>query len=110
MRALIKQSVSGTEPAALCNLRHVNLTTAMYDRGCAHFINKKLRIRKTVCGGVWVAQLVKRPTTDFSSGHDPRVMGPSATLDSVLSVEPAWDSLSLPSAAPPPLSLNINKL
>ena len=42
-----------------------------------------------------MAQLVERPTLDFSSGHDPRVVGSSPTLDSTLSMEPSWDSFSL---------------
>ena len=42
-------------------------------------------------------------SNDFSSGHDPRVMGSSPTLGSVLSLKPAKDSLS--SSAPLPLSL-----
>ena len=47
--------------------------------------------------GAWVAQLVKCLTVDFGSGHDPRVVGWSPVLGSVLGVDPAWDSLS-PSA------------
>ena len=43
-----------------------------------------------------MAQLVECLTLDFGSGHDPRVMGSSPTLGSVLSVEPASDSLSPP--------------
>ena len=45
--------------------------------------------------GTWVAQWVERPTLDFDSGHDPRVMGSSPLLGSALSVDPAWDSLFL---------------
>ena len=26
-------------------------------------------------GGAWVTRLVERPTLDFSSGHDPRIVG-----------------------------------
>ena len=37
----------------------------------------------------WVAQLVKRPIPDFSSGHDLRVLRSSPTLGSVLGLEPA---------------------
>jgi len=33
-------------------------------------MNKKIN----VCRGTWVAQSVKHPTLDFSSGHDLRVM------------------------------------
>ena len=39
--------------------------------------------------GAWVAQAVKCETLDFSSGHDPRVMGWSTVLGSVPSVGPA---------------------
>ena len=39
--------------------------------------------------GTWVAQWVERLTLDFGSGHDPRVIGSSPTLGSVLSMEPA---------------------
>ena len=50
----------------------------------------------------WVAQSVEHPTLNFSSGHGPRVMGLSSTSASSLSMEPAWDSLSL-SLCPSPL-------
>ena len=36
-----------------------------------------------------MAQSVERPTLDFGSGHDLRVVGLSPTLGSVLSMEPA---------------------
>ena len=39
--------------------------------------------------GAWVAQSVEHLTLDFGSVHDPRVMGSSPKLGSVLSVEPA---------------------
>ena len=59
-----------------------------------------------------MAQSVERLTLDFSSGHDPRVLGSSPMSGSVLSVEPTWDSLSLflslslsPPSLSPPLSL-----
>ena len=38
--------------------------------------------------GHLVAQFVEQPTLDFSSGHDPRVVGSSPTLASVLSMDP----------------------
>ena len=44
--------------------------------------------QKSSSGGVWVAQSVKHPTLDLSSGHDPRVRRSSPALGSVLSVEP----------------------
>ena len=39
--------------------------------------------------GAWEAQLVELPTLDFSSGHDPRVVGSSPVSGSVLGMEPA---------------------
>ena len=39
--------------------------------------------------GTWVAQSVERPTLDFGSGHDPRVVGSSPASGSVLSMKPA---------------------
>ena len=44
--------------------------------------------------GTWVAQWVK--ASAFSSGHDPRVLGSSPVLGSLLSREPASPSLCLP--------------
>ena len=62
-----------------------------------------------VCfGGTWVAQSVEHPTLDFDSGHDPRVMGSSPALGPVLSMEPAWDSLSLSLCPLPPLVLTLS--
>ena len=62
-----------------------------------------------------MAQLVKRPTLDFGSGHDLMVgeFKPCVRLCAD-SVEPAWDSLS-PSLCPSTahslsLSLKVNKL
>ena len=46
------------------------------------------------------AQLVEHLTLDFSSGHDPRVVGLSPMLGSVLNIEPTWDSLSLSAPFP----------
>ena len=51
--------------------------------------------KKMVPCGAWVALSVECPTLDFHSSHDPRVVGSSPASDSMLSVEPAWDSLSL---------------
>ena len=52
--------------------------------------------------GAWVAQLVKRLTLDFGSGHDLMVseFEPRFGLCAD-TVEPAWNSLSL--SAPPML-------
>ena len=46
-------------------------------------------------GAPGLAQSVEHPTLDFSSGRDSEVVGLSPVLGSVLSTEPAWDSLSL---------------
>ena len=53
-------------------------------------------------GGTWVAQLVKRPTQDFGSGHDLIVheFEPHIRLCAD-SMEPAWNSFSPPSLHPP---------
>ena len=63
-------------------------------------------------GGAWVAQLGKRPTLDFGSGHDLGVRGFEHRAGLCAdSVEPAWDSLS--SFCPSPahrLPLKINTL
>ena len=47
-------------------------------------------------GVAGVAQSVERPTLDFRSGHDPRVVRSRPALGSVLSMHSAWESLSLP--------------
>ena len=54
-----------------------------------------------------MAQLVKCPTLDFSSGHDLVVheFEPLIGL-CTSSVELAWDSFSLPLSAPPQLALS----
>ena len=59
--------------------------------------------------GTWAAQSFERLTLGFSSGHDLTVheFKPRIGLCTD-SVEPAWDSLSLP--LPPPPLLKINKL
>ena len=59
-------------------------------------------------GGAWVAQSVGCSSLDFSSDYNPRVMWSSPMLGSMLSVERAWDILSLSlslslSANPAPL-------
>ena len=52
--------------------------------------------RKNLPRGTWVAQLVKRPTLGFGSGHDltVRKFKPRVGLCAD-SAEPAWDPLSL---------------
>ena len=55
-----------------------------------------------------MAQLVKDPTLDFSSGHDLRVMRLSHVSGSVLGMETALDSLPFPLPALS-LSLSISK-
>ena len=52
--------------------------------------------------------VVKCLTLDLSSGLDLEVVGSSPMLGSMLSVEPAWDSLS-PSISALPTPLKINK-
>ena len=74
------------------------------------------------CWGAWVSQSVKHLTLDFGSGHDlmVREFEPRIGLCTD-SMEPAWDSLSLPLSLPLPmlvlalslslsLSLSQNKL
>ena len=46
-------------------------------------------MKNTDSGGTWVAESVERPTLDFGSGHDPRVVGSGPSSGSVMSVEPA---------------------
>ena len=52
--------------------------------------------KKSKRTGTWMAQSVKYPTLDFSSGHDLRVLGLSPTLGSALIEGSAQDSLPLP--------------
>jgi len=44
---------------------------------------------KMISWSTWVAQLVKRPTLDFGSGHDLRVVRSSPTSGPMLGMEPA---------------------
>ena len=46
--------------------------------------------------GAWVAQSVELPTLDFWLSHDPRVTGSSPGSGFMLTVEPAYNSVSLP--------------
>ena len=59
-------------------------------------------------GGPWVAQLVKRLTFGFGSGHDMTVREFEPHLGYAGSAEPAWDSLSLPLSAPPAHALSFS--
>ena len=63
--------------------------------------NQLLVIRILVLGNTWGlgVKLVKHPTLGFSSSDDLRVMRSSPTLDFMVSMDSAWDSLS-PSASP----------
>ena len=54
-----------------------------------------------------MAQLVKRLTLGFDSGHDPRVVSSSLHRACIVRAEPAWDSLSPSLSAPPPLALSL---
>ena len=58
---------------------------------------RTLEIKKEITWGTWVAQLIKRPTLDFGSGHDLMVpqIEPHVSLYAD-SLKPAWDSPSLP--------------
>ena len=58
---------------------------------------EKEPIRNSLYWGGWVTQLVKRLTLDFGSGHDLTVFEfePHVRLCTD-SVEPSWDSLSVP--------------
>ena len=58
---------------------------------------------RVIFRGTWVAQWVKAAA--FGSGHDPRVLGWSPALGSLLSWVP--DSLSL-SASPPACALSLS--
>ena len=55
--------------------------------------------------GGWVAHSVECLTLDFSTGHNPRVVGLSPELGSTLSVERVQNSLSLCPFSPLLLSL-----
>ena len=54
-----------------------------------------------------MAQSAELLTIDFSSAHDPRVVGLSPTSGAVLSVEASWDSLSLPLPLSPAPTLSL---
>ena len=81
-------------------------TNEGYDHGAR--VDKRRSLKYSVSRGAWVAQSVRGRTLDFSSGHDLTVRGfkPSVRL-CIDSVEPAWDSLSLP--LPCSLSLCVSK-
>lgn len=49
-----------------------------------------------------MAHSIESPTLDFSSGHHLRVLRSSLVSGSVLSVDPAWNSLSPSPSVPPP--------
>ena len=50
---------------------------------------KKVQAIQMTLRGAWLVQLVEHPALDFSSGHDPRVVGWSPTLGSTVSMESA---------------------
>ena len=57
-----------------------------------------------------MAQSGKRPTLDFSSGHDLTVLEFKTCFRlRADSAEPAWDSLSPSLSAPPPLMLSLSQ-
>ena len=53
-----------------------------------------------------MAQLLGRPTLDFGSGHDLRVLGSNPEMGSTLSVS-LLELLSPPPPLPPPLTLSL---
>ena len=57
-----------------------------------------------------MAQSVQRPSLDFVSGRDPRVVGSSPVSGSVLSMEPAWYSISLPLPLSPTCVRSLSKI
>ena len=60
--------------------------------------------------GAWVAQSVRHPILDFSSGHDPMVCEIEPLIRVCIdSVEPAWDSLFPSLPLPHSRSLSISK-
>ena len=75
-----------------------------------HQFFRNFSIKLDDARGTWVAQSVKPPILDFSSGHNLMVCGvePHAGLCTG-SVEPAWDSLSPLLSAPPLLALSLLK-
>ena len=74
---------------------------------CVTFVNFLLLLRMLGPRGTWVAQSVKRPTLDFGSGHDLMVCEFEPRLGLCAdSLEPTWDSLSLPLPHSLPLSLS----
>ena len=86
-------------------------------RACQNMcMSKVICVNAAVClkkliyfRSAWVAQLVKRLTLDFRSGHDVMVLEiePRVRLCAD-SVESAWDSLSSSLTAPPRLSLPLS--
>ena len=83
--------------------------TQMFQPGCSWYIvNFFKKCWKSTSFGVpwWLSRL--SIWLYFSSGHDLTVMRSSPTLGSVLSVEPAWDSLSLPLCTSPLYSLSLS--
>lgn len=63
---------------------------------------------KTGARAAWVAQSAERPTLNFGSGHDPRVVGLSLESGSALNMEPGLRSLSLCPTSPLALSKQTN--
>ena len=53
-------------------------------------------------GGTWVAQSVKHPTLDFSSGHDLMVVRSSPASGSALTTQSLLGVVSLPISLPLP--------
>ena len=95
----------GEAPGCICNhcIPHCCVCSAKETNTAVSFKNGLMRVP-------WVAQLVKRLTLDFGSGHDLVVCEPQSHVGlRADSAEPAWDSLSLSLCPSPALSLSLSK-
>ena len=69
---------------------HNHKYSKLSDKNISNLTNYPLKEYLILGGeGTWVAQLLRRPTLDFSSGHDLTVVRSSPALGSVLGTEPA---------------------
>ena len=68
---------------------------------------KTSRLLKEITEGVWVVQLVERPTLDFSSGHDRMVHENESASSSLLRAQSLLGILSPPPSDPPLLMLSL---
>ena len=97
----------------MSSVQHTDLSTELcsYALGICFFVQITLEffvlyasilILKDVLWGTWVAQLAKRPTFDFGSGHDLMVHEFEPTLGSVLAAGSLLGILCLPLSLPLP--------